>query len=306
MAAALGLNEPLQGACYGFGVRSRVPMHYTRAGDGVPLTVVERDWAPPRALGSPILVWEPPAFPFAARLYRLGDDFSLDVDKVGWFVVESSPSRIVVPPSNDVLRREERLWGLPVLISFLRRGDLPIHAAAVEIDGSAVIVAGPSRAGKTTIAMACAAAGWRVLSEDLTCVRLGQPTLVLPGPAMLRPRPDVAVALPVNRADVLRRDAERWHLRPRTTGPDDGKPVELAAIVLLRPGHEFNREGVNPVEAHRALWNVTFALPTDDDRRRRFAALGELAAATRIVTLTHRRAIGDLGGIVAELRALVR
>ena len=38
-------------------------------------------------------------------------------------------------------------------------------------------------------------AGHRVLSEDTTCVRLGPEQAVVPGPAMLRVRHDVAAEL---------------------------------------------------------------------------------------------------------------
>src|SRR4029450_8669179 len=75
-------------------------------------------------------------------------------------------------------------------LSFLSRGDISLHAAAVEVGNGAVILGAPSRFGKTTLAYAFQQAGHRVLSEDLVCCRPSTCD-VIPGPALLRLRPDV-------------------------------------------------------------------------------------------------------------------
>jgi len=58
---------------------------------------------------------------------------------------------------------------LPVYIDALLSGGLPVHGALVEIDGSGVILAGRSGAGKST---ACRRLSppWRVLGDDLCLV----------------------------------------------------------------------------------------------------------------------------------------
>ncbi|RMF74450.1 MAG: hypothetical protein D6738_06280 [Acidobacteria bacterium] len=45
---------------------------------------------------------------------------------------------------------------------------LVLHAAALERDGRALLVAGPSHSGKTTLALALVRAGFRLLSDDFT------------------------------------------------------------------------------------------------------------------------------------------
>ena len=42
----------------------------------------------------------------------------------------------------------------------------PIHAACVAIDGRGVLLCGDSGAGKTSLAYACASAGWQFISDD--------------------------------------------------------------------------------------------------------------------------------------------
>lgn len=63
----------------------------------------------------------------------------------------------------------------------------PIHAAALERDGRAVLLAGPSASGKSTLAYLAHAAGIRVLSDDRVWVQM-EPSLRIwgtPGSARL-------------------------------------------------------------------------------------------------------------------------
>ena len=62
-------------------------------------------------------------------------------------------------PSTSSLRP----WGT----RFPAEGGLLVHAAGVVVDGRAFLLTGPSGAGKTTWARACAAAGLPVLSDDV-------------------------------------------------------------------------------------------------------------------------------------------
>jgi SynChlorMet cassette protein ScmC len=58
---------------------------------------------------------------------------------------------------------------LPVYIDALLKGGLPVHGALVEIDGSGVILAGRSGAGKSTASRRLPPP-WRVLGDDLCLV----------------------------------------------------------------------------------------------------------------------------------------
>lgn len=68
-----------------------------------------------------------------------------------------------------------------------QRGLLPIHAAGIEVDGRAVLLAGPSGVGKSTLATAFWQRGFRLLSDDITPLVVADGGLsALPGFRRLR------------------------------------------------------------------------------------------------------------------------
>lgn len=289
-----------RGACYGYEIRSELEFDYLRIGGGDPLEIVAG--APPdRPPGALLREWLPPQFPTHVRLHADGDRYRLWIDDAGWFGVDQHAPRLIVPPDGDPVRREERIWGLPIMLCFLARGDVPLHASCVEIDGKALLLAAPGRFGKTTLATAFAAGGYRVLAEDLVCVRPGSAPAVIPGPAMLRVRRDVADAFSVAGVAELRRDDDRAHLSLETArGTCD--PVPLAGIVLL---HEADTdpqlERVTGADVVRDLWALSFNLPTDEDRARCFQAVADLASTAATWNLTRRLCLEDLRPTIESL-----
>lgn len=244
--------------------------------------------------GELIRQWQPPWTPTRVDLRRDGKLFHLWIEDGGWFAVDPEEGRVRVPADRDRVRREERALGFPMLLCFLARGDIPLHAAAVEIDGEAVLLSAPRRSGKTTLAAAFAAAGHRVLSEDLVCIRSGSPPTVVPGPSMLRLRHDMADEFSIPGARELGRDDDRVHLsleRDRRTC----EPVPLGGIALLHEGDvDPTVEDESGPRAVRDLWAVSFNLPTDADRERCFRAVADLASTAPTWRLTRRLHVSDL------------
>jgi len=137
----------------------------------------------------------------------------------------ADPDRVVLRTRGcvgvtDVARRDGVAWVDPALVAdretfryavleamtqsvltFLDR--MPMHAAAIERDGTALLLAGPSGSGKSTLTYAAARCGFRVLAEDLVFVQSVPDFRVwgLPGyihlPLTARDRfPDLAETLP--------------------------------------------------------------------------------------------------------------
>lgn len=293
-----------RGTCYGWEIRSDLEFEYLREGSGPPL-LVEAERPPEGPPGELLREWVPPLFPTHVRLHAEGDGYRLWIEDAGWFGVDPGEPRVTVPVDGDPLRTEERVWGLPVLLCFLERGDVPLHAACVEIDGRAMLLAGPRGFGKTTLAAAFAGAGFRVLAEDLTCLRPGPEPAVVPGPAMLRVRPDVADEIGEGGASEIRRDGDRSHRR-LTDGRGTCAPVPVGAVVFLSEADvDPTLEPVEGADVARDLWAVSFNLPTDEDRARCFRDVSRLASETSAWRLSRRLRVDDLRPTVARLVELM-
>jgi hypothetical protein len=294
------------GTCYGFSVSSPLPFAYLRGGTGEPLEVRDDGQQGSRPEDELARVWTPrPDAAWTARLYRSGDGFRVSIGDAGWFEVDPGAPRIGLPQATETpIRREERLWGIPALLCFLRRGDVPLHAAVIEVEGEALLIAGPSGAGKTTLAAAFVGAGHRLLSEDLACVRRGERLEVVPGPAMLRLRTDVARRLAVAGVEVGR-DDDRVHIALPVSERGTCDPVPVRGIVLIH-GHADDVEltRVPPVEALRDLWALSFNLPDDEDRKRCFDAVAAIAASCPVWSMRRPLRYDALDATVAALAAL--
>lgn len=296
------------GTCFGWRVESDLELQLTRTGDAPPGDTLTVD-AAATALGPgdrQVIAWERSAgAPVDAAVFRGADGGSYRVVVDGsCFEVHPDRARIVVPAVAEPVRREERLWGLPALLAFVARGDLPVHAAAIQVGGSVVLVAGPTRAGKTTLAAAAVARGWPVLAEDLSCVRLGDPPVLLPGPASLRLRRDVEIRFAEDRHEVRDIADERLHVALHPEARGSGAPVPVVAIALLRRADEVGVSRVEQTDAVRDLWALSHRLPESADRARCFAQLTDLVGRIPVHDLrrplTHEAldptldALGDL------------
>lgn len=294
--------EELPTTCYGFEVRASIELRYLRPGSGVPLevTVGGNGHLP---TGEPVRRWIPrDDHPFEAALYQDGGVYRLWVRGTGWYVIDPHVPSIEVPAGGDPVPREERLWGFPTALCFIERRDLPLHAAAVEAGGKALLLAAPGRFGKTTLAAAFLQAGSRVLSEDISCCALGEEPNVIPGPAMLRVRHDSYERMEFPGTRRVGHDEDRVHLALEGRARGNAGPVPLAGIVLLRKTESrTSLERVPGPDALQDLWALSFKLATELDRIRCFQAISDLASRVPIWNLHRPLNYGSVGSIVDQL-----
>lgn len=272
------------GTCFGFAVRSSLPFHFLRGGDGEPMDVSVQSRAENAADGQLIVRWSPTVErPFEVRLYRSEHGFGVWIPDSGWYEVDIDARSVTIPDDADAVRREERLWGVPATLLLLARADLSLHAAAVEVDGQAIVLAAPGTFGKTTLAAAFVSAGYRLLSEDVTCVRTLDGPHVVPGPAMLRVRRDVAERIAIENVHRLTESEHRVHFAVDEQLRGDCSPLPLRAVVLLRLSDDGHRvETADAAAAVRDLWCLAATLPTDRDRTHSFAASAELVRSVPV------------------------
>jgi hypothetical protein len=96
-------------------------------------------------------------------------------------------------------------WAMNWCVSSHAHSWLVIHAAVVEKEGAAVILPAPPGSGKSTLCAALVTRGWRLLSDELTLVRLDD------GRIDPLPRP---VSLKNGSIEVIRAWAPQAHLSP--------------------------------------------------------------------------------------------
>jgi len=142
-----------------------------------------------------------------------------------------------------------------------------VHAAAIDIDGTALVVAGPSGAGKTTLALAFVGAGYRLLTEEMVLIRADATAVGLSRPMHVRD----ASSLPASwrRAPYPMREATGLEIREQLVVPDSASlqrsPLPVRALVRLTHGADrpSQLERIAASQALPRLWDTT--LRADDD-----------------------------------------
>jgi hypothetical protein len=264
---------------YGYRIETQARFRFLRVGGGVePMGIVVTSGQPVRPTDPPLAEWalRGTSYPARAALYQRGRSFEFWTTDTGRFFIDPDQGLIEVPAMDDAVLREQRLCGIPMILSYAHRGDFSLHAAAVEMHGGAVLLVAPSRAGKTTLALGFHLAGYRVLSEDLVCCRPGR-LEVLPGPALVRPRPDVLAAAEPAGMSVVHRRPDRVFLSIDEDRRGSSGPVPVRGIVFLHASDSLRMEPIPAAAVIGALWNLSFHLPTDEDRARSFRNLAHVA-----------------------------
>ncbi len=160
---------------------------------------------------------------------------------------------------------------------FERRGLLVLHGAMVARPDGAVLLVGPTGAGKSTASLAALARGWELHSDDLVVVGLGPGGPVCSG-VPKRPSVDSALARHLGwRCEDLPSDARgRLMLAADTLSVGD-RP--LVAVVGL--GHDAGTgrlEILGPDERLTALALSCLEVPRDGVLGRRLALFAAMAA----------------------------
>lgn len=291
---------------FGFRIRTAVPLRFLREGGGVdPLEIV----VDPHGIAAPTgeLVGEWPlqgtVAPQSAALYAVPGGYEYWTTDAGRFLVDLDSGRIELPATGDEILREQRLNGMPMLLSFAHRGDLSLHAAAVEVDGGAVVLAAPSRFGKTTLAFAFHERGYRLLSEDLVCYR-PQTREVVPGPALARLRPDVHAAAPPTGFEVVAERPDRVFLVPSAGHRGGCSPLPIRGIFFLREGGALEITPAATVDAVKDLWHLGYRMPTAEGRSESFKQLSQLASTVPVWNVFRPFRLDLLGETVHRISGL--
>lgn len=162
----------------------------------------------------------------------------------------------------------------------LRTSWTPVHAASVARQDGAVLIVGQSGAGKTSIAMTCAAQGWDYLGDDAVMVR-ADPARVASLYSSARLRQDTFQRYP---------DAMRACLG---ISDDAGELKAEVDMALLRP-----------LAAEAEIKAIVVPQPTDWAKFR-LAPMGRADTLRKLMEATRQSMLGDEAVAFAKLATLV-
>jgi hypothetical protein len=297
----------LEPAVFGFAIRSALALRFLRNGGGTEPLEIAEDPDPDNPTSGELLGEWPlqgTSYPAHARLFRVAGGYEYLTSDTGLFRVDVEAGRILVPRSEDRLLLEQRLHGMPMILSFVVRGDISLHAAAVEIGSGAVILTAPSRFGKTTLAFALQRAGHRMLSEDLICCRPATAEAI-PGPALFRLRPDVFDGELPDGLSIVAKRPDRIFVGFDDAARGSGRPLPIKAVVFLREAEELALEPVPRTTALKDLWRLSFRTGTEDARADSFRHLAQLAGTVPFWDLHRPLALESLHSVVELIESAV-
>ncbi len=189
-------------------------------------------------------------------------DFLFRLDTVGSYRVQNGNS-ITVKRLNNSTDEEIRLFLLGSAFGAMihQRDLLPIHGSAVVKNGKAIVIAGTSGAGKSSLAATLIKRGYQLLADDISVVRIeNEKVMVYPGIPHLKLWQDVMEKLdedidayPKVRPQLLkyRKPAEDQFIN---------KAIPLHRIIILSPKNSlgFEVEEKKGVEKFELLKRNTY------------------------------------------------
>ncbi len=226
----------------------------------------------------------------------------------GSFLIDGTAGRIAYRLEDATVSSAPERWehrlgstALPLLAG--ERGGLPLHASAVGIGGSAVVICGVTGRGKSTLAATFAARGHEAIAEDGVVVEVDQAEpIVWPGLGGAMITGEAASAIGIAAPGSAHTDARgrRFVEASRTTtGPT---PVAGVAILLERAGDRVKLMRPEPAKAHREL--LVHVVSGGRRDQTAFAAAARLVERVPVALLTVPDAIGEIGRAAEALESL--
>ena len=156
---------------------------------------------------------------------------------------------------------------LPLIHAMASSGQwTPVHAGAVGLDGRFLLLVGPGKTGKTTAALACAAAGWTYAGDDFVLINSTE-RMLAPLYASARLRPSVLAPLrqfvsaaQIGTSNDFGDPRHELRLSASRTGSDLGGGTIAALLLPQRRGASRPQfQKTNASAAFSAMFTVTAA-----------------------------------------------
>lgn len=150
---------------------------------------------------------------------------------------------------------------LPLISAYASQTDwCPVHASAIGLGGKFILMVGPGRAGKSTAALSCAAAGWQYAGDDFVLVnpklRRVEPLFTSGRLRKSAPEELAVNLLPFVFAESNDFNDPRYELRFQESQGGTvihGGVIEHILIPRRRGGHNFETEPAKSSQTYAAM-----------------------------------------------------
>src|SRR3990172_12331923 len=123
----------LLGASVGLAIDSTIGLYSMRSGGGARLAIAEESLPAPE--GDLLQEWPAQAGRRAIRLHAFGSGYEVHTETLGTFRVLPSEGTILVPPTDDHLRREATIFSTPIALCTAAGGGAGLPPASVGAGG---------------------------------------------------------------------------------------------------------------------------------------------------------------------------
>jgi len=270
------------------------------------------------------VVEEPPPAPDAV-LFRWNGRYALALAAVGnrWLLTASFDCAFLIDESRHTIHcfvrnRHDPAW-LDVLVRrilprvAMRYGAVALHAAAAAKGDRALLLLGASGAGKSTTSAALGAAGWDVLSDDISILWDHDAPRVAPATTGICVWEDSFAALDLAARRSMPMPGYTGKRRFVPGNETNTAPMPVSAIVLLERSKDARNACLAPVPPVEALGcsareRIRFnpADTTGAELRETFAALSTVVRAVPCFRLSYPADYGALPAIVERLGGVLR
>jgi hypothetical protein len=182
-----------------------------------------------------------------------GDRFLFQVPGVARFLL-SAGREILFEPASGVAAGDVSIFLIGTVFGILlhQRGEIVLHASAVQVNGRAVLFCGSSGAGKSTLAAALAQRGFPLVADDLCAITLaaGAPPMVQPDGRHLKlwAQAIEELDLAAKRGAPVRNKLQKFFVEPTALAeplPEPmSEPLPLGVVYSLREARPPHKPGI--------------------------------------------------------------
>jgi len=175
--------------------------------------------------------------------YEIGEEYSWLANSACMYYVEQGKKiTYYLKPDGTELRLQNYILGFGMSLLFLQRGEMAIHCSALHNGKEAILIAGESGSGKSTITNHYLEHGWKLMADDMAIVKYDKErgSMVYPAFPFQKLCRNVAVERGYNLDELIYINEDRDKFLVPYRGEFELTPKKLKKFIMLGvyPGDE--------------------------------------------------------------------